>query len=273
MGNAGPGLLAKLLEAQTIATTVEKKGRNQDQGYDYAQASDVIEEAQRALHEAGLVGYLVPGEIVEREVTSRSDSAGLFVTITSTLRVVDPESGDDLELSVRGTGIDYPGDKAVYKAMTGAAKYAYASLLGIPFGDDPEADTAKAGQDRRSSGAGPATGPQKGAITRLLNRAGLERGQHAALVHAISGEDPLSKQGASNLLDLIAPLGDDQVALEAKVAELWESNVAAGDPAAGSDIPPPEGDLVEAEPSSAPDDEDLPEVLRGDDDTEGGDPS
>jgi len=53
-----------------------------------------------------------------------------------------------LNLDARGEGHD-PGDKAGYKAWTGAYKYGPRSLLQLPFGDDPEATScAETSPDR-----------------------------------------------------------------------------------------------------------------------------
>ena len=53
--------------------------------------------------------------------------------------------------SFRGVGED-AGDKAIYKALTGALKYFYIQLLSLPTGDDPEDDA----QDRRRARVKPA---------------------------------------------------------------------------------------------------------------------
>lgn len=223
------GLFAKLLVAQTAASGVGKQGRNEAQGYSYARAEDVIAEAQKALQTGGLVGYLVPGEVEQVEVQSNQGSSGLFVTLHAELVIVDPESpvegtaSDELRIPARGTGIDYPGDKAIYKALTGASKYAYSSALGIPFGDDPEdSGSSTAGQDstRRRSGGAVASAAQKRAITTILNKVGVTREEQAAIVHGIAG-DPPTKAGASEILDVIAGVDrDDAQALIAAVDRL-----------------------------------------------------
>lgn len=246
------GLFAKLLEAAREANAVDKRGQNTGQGYAYAQASDVIAEAQRALHTAGLVAFMVPGEIEEREIQAQSGQGGLFVTILSTLTIVDPDDPEHpLELTVKGTGVDYPGDKAIYKAMTGAAKYAYASALGIPFGDDPEADNAGSGQARKSRPTGDATPNQKRAITRILNRAGVPKEVQTVLVHDLAG-DPVSFDGASAILDVITV---DEALLEAAVDSLFDS---AGDEAREARASGAANLPADTEPDPAPPAEDAP---------------
>ena len=240
---ASEGLWEKLLAAQKSAQKVEKRGENKAQGYTYAQASDVIEEAHRALHEAGLVAYITPGERSAREITSQGGSAGLFVTLEASLVIADPATRDEsIVIGAVGTGVDYPGDKAIYKALTGAAKYAYASALGIPFGDDPEGETGGSGQERAPASDAPATGPQKGSITRILNRAGVSEALRFELVEAVGGK-PLTKAGASAILDRIAPVQDDPAALTAAVEALMvEANVTPP-----SDIPADTEGLPEVE--------------------------
>jgi hypothetical protein len=56
-------------------------------------------------------------------------------------RFVDARSGEELTVRVAGEGAD-PGDKAPYKAMTGALKYALLQSFLLSTGDDPEDDRA-----------------------------------------------------------------------------------------------------------------------------------
>jgi hypothetical protein len=49
----------------------------------------------------------------------------------------DVDSGEELVAKVAGQGLD-PGDKAPYKAMTGALKYALLQSFLLATGDDPE---------------------------------------------------------------------------------------------------------------------------------------
>ena len=49
----------------------------------------------------------------------------------------DVDSGEEVIAKVAGQGLD-PGDKAPYKAMTGALKYALLQSFLLATGDDPE---------------------------------------------------------------------------------------------------------------------------------------
>jgi hypothetical protein len=53
----------------------------------------------------------------------------------------DVDSGEELVAKVAGQGLD-TGDKAPYKAMTGALKYALLQSFLLSTGDDPEDDRA-----------------------------------------------------------------------------------------------------------------------------------
>lgn len=270
-GRGAGGLYAKLLVAQTNASGVEKQGRNVDQNYSYARAEDVIAEAQRALHDAELVGYTRPGEREIQRVESQRGTAGLFVTQALALVIVDPDSGDTLELEgFVGTGVDYPGDKAIYKALTGGAKYAYAAALGIPFGDDPEDSSSTSPEARETakhSGA-EATTAQKSAMTRNFNEAGVAEGLRKQIVSAIAG-DPPSKAGASEILDLLIPASKaGEAKLHAAIEQLIEraaitppSDVPGDDegvvPVSGTTpVDAGEQGILDADPGSPEDDPD-----------------
>lgn len=148
-------LATKLLEAQQSVDAVVKRGQNKGtgQGYNYATAADVIEVSRKALHDAGLIGFIREVQILDnRPITSGKGTAGMFAQVGVTLIIADaanpglPEGprengGSGIGFTALGAGIDYPGDKAVYKAQTGATKYAYANALALPFADhDPEKD-------------------------------------------------------------------------------------------------------------------------------------
>jgi hypothetical protein len=61
----------------------------------------------------------------------------------------DVDSGEEIIAKVAGQGLD-PGDKAPYKAMTGALKYALLQSFLLATGDDPEDERT----DARSTTSG-----------------------------------------------------------------------------------------------------------------------
>ena len=206
-GVANTSLLSKLHEAQKAATAVGKRGRNQKQNYSYARAEDVIREAQDALHNAGLVGAMTFSDVETSGVESKGGGAGMYLTLSGALRISDPDTGEAYEVPTFGAGIDYPGDKAVYKAMTGAAKYAYASALGIGFTDDPEKDDGRGTEDKPDKATpDEASKAQKASITRRCKELGIEA-EHKPLLIKWVGE-PLTKGRAGKLIELLKEAED-----------------------------------------------------------------
>jgi hypothetical protein len=231
--------LPALLQAQRAAKAVEKRGRNKDQGYDYVLAADVIEAAQAALHEAGLVAMMSYTEADERPIKSKSGTDGVYVMLKSELIVIDPEHGELVKVHGFGAGIDYPGDKAIYKAMTGATKYAYAAALGIPFGDDPE-DTATASSEAREGAQeqkGFASDKQRDYLRSLLDKA---QAPDSALVEAyleanFSGG---REGGISRAIDQLKENPKETIENLDALAQTWQAQQPTDAPVDDADLPP-----------------------------------
>jgi hypothetical protein len=140
MTTTKPNLASKLAKVMASIKHVPKRGRNQFHKYDYATEADIVEAVRNGLSSEGIM--LIPSaEKVEwREVQTKSGTshiATLHVKFTLT------DGNESLEFYAFGEGQD-SGDKATYKAMTGAVKYALLKLFLIPTGDDPEADNGAA---------------------------------------------------------------------------------------------------------------------------------
>lgn len=65
---------------------------------------------------------------------------GRRVVVEFTL--IDTESGEGEKSTVVGEALD-KGDKAIYKAYTGALKYYFANTWHVPTGEEPEAEVEK----------------------------------------------------------------------------------------------------------------------------------
>lgn len=133
-------LATKLAGARRSAKAIAKQGENKAQGYNYVRAEDVIAEAQRVLNRRKII--VTPSiDHVEFIPTQTGRGAAAQIAVVSmTYLVIDTDTGEQMVRTWAGTGWDSPGDKALYKAITGGTKYFYAALLGIPFGEDPEDD-------------------------------------------------------------------------------------------------------------------------------------
>lgn len=127
----------KLFLARKEAKPVEKKGKAAE-GFDFARFEDVVEEAGRLLDKRGIL--IVPQVLNEQLQFSSKEFA--IATATMEFEVVDKDGGGSLKVRWSGTGYDAPGHKALFAAQTGCEKTFLLKLLRIPYGDDPEANTA-----------------------------------------------------------------------------------------------------------------------------------
>ncbi len=110
--------------------------------YNYATEAAIVAAVRKEMAARSLL--LVPN-VKSVEWTAIQTSAGKperLCTLMVTFTVHDGENGTTLGFDVLGQGQD-SGDKASYKAMTGATKYALLKLFLIPTGHDPEDEPAQ----------------------------------------------------------------------------------------------------------------------------------
>lgn len=132
-------LVKKLAEVMKQVKYIEKKGFNKFNNYKYATESDVAEKVREVLAEQNVI--MLP-DVIEhstREHTNRKGNVEYIATVKVKFTFIDGESGEEISIHSAGEGQD-TGDKAVYKAITGAQKYALMKAFMIPTGDDPEGD-------------------------------------------------------------------------------------------------------------------------------------
>jgi hypothetical protein len=136
-------LVTALLAVQAAAGYVQKKAKNDHHKYWYAAEADILAVVRPAMIENGLV--LIGPTVVGDE---RQDEHGnLYVTLEWRLAHSSGEVWPE-PLRVIGAGNDKSGksgaigDKAIYKAYTGAVKYMLAKFLFLATGDDPENEAA-----------------------------------------------------------------------------------------------------------------------------------
>ncbi|WP_077325713.1 ERF family protein [Virgibacillus siamensis] len=141
-------LVKKLAEVMKQVKYIQKKGFNNFNKYKYATESDVQEKIREVLAEQEVIMLPDVVEHTTREHTNRSGKTEYIATVKVKFTFIDGETGEELSIHSAGEGQD-SGDKAVYKAITGAQKYALMKAFMIPTGDDPEADN---GVDERNSG-------------------------------------------------------------------------------------------------------------------------
>lgn len=135
-------LAAKLAQVIGATSAVEKKGDNEGQRYKYQRAADVANEVRGHLAKLG-VAFLLSIDSKDLQILPRGDGKAplFFFTVQGTARFIDGETGEEYLFGVAGTGEDYGGGKGLYKAITGALKYALRTAFLIPdIADDPEVD-------------------------------------------------------------------------------------------------------------------------------------
>lgn len=130
-------LIQKCAAVMATLQHVPKNGWNDYHKYHYATEADIADAVREAMAAEGVM--LIPSvEKVEwREVVSNAGKPERLATLTVRYRLTDGITAE--EFTVLGEGQDR-GDKATYKAMTGATKYALLKLFLISTGDDPEAE-------------------------------------------------------------------------------------------------------------------------------------
>lgn len=122
---------------------IPKSGRNKFHGYDYATEGDLVDHIRPKLAEVGVFLFTSIETVGSPEVVERKNSDGRIVTIATIHTFVDAETGESYAVKGAGCGED-SGDKALYKAITGAEKYMLMKNFLVATGDDPEADSPAA---------------------------------------------------------------------------------------------------------------------------------
>lgn len=132
-------LIKKLSNVMKEVKHIEKKGFNKFHRYNYATESDVAEKVREVLAEQNVMMMPDVVEHTTREHKNQKGNTEYIATVKVKFTFVDGDSGEEFSVHSAGEGQD-AGDKAVYKAITGAQKYALMKVFMIPTGDDPEAD-------------------------------------------------------------------------------------------------------------------------------------
>lgn len=142
MDKTDKSLVRKLAEVMAEVGRVPKRGRNEFHHYDYATEADIAEAVRAGLASRRVMMIPSVESLSFRELDTKGGGKQTVATVSVRYRVYDGDSGESLDIGpICGEGQD-AGDKATYKALTGATKYALLKTFLIPTGDDPEAETA-----------------------------------------------------------------------------------------------------------------------------------
>lgn len=173
-----------LVNAQAEVHTAGKSGDNKFDKYTYSKLEDFLAVAKPVLakHRIAMVLDAIETQTLDdRQTKNGGIEHAVRVKVRCTLY---HESGEELVFYGYGEGQDR-ADKAIYKALTGAKKYAVAGALAIPTSDDPEADE-KVGL---SSGKGreklDSQGNVQTKIPKWTDQQKIEAGQHNSAILAL----------------------------------------------------------------------------------------
>lgn len=137
-------LLKALQDVMGELGMVKKAGYNAFHKYKYALEADVIAEVRPAFIKHNLL--LIPSV---RDCIVQVIHDNILTQATIDYRLIHTTSGEELQYTIVGQGMD-KGDKGIYKALTGANKYALLKPLLLATGDDPENDNGEAPQKARA---------------------------------------------------------------------------------------------------------------------------
>lgn len=146
-------LAPALVKAQSEMKAAQKTGDNKFDKYRYSKLEDFFDAAKPILAKHGLA--LVMGTpsvttLADRPTKNGGSEHACQVQVSAMLL---HDSGEWIETTGHGEGQDR-ADKSIYKAITGAKKYAIAGLLAIPTTDDPEADESVGRSAAKTNSAG-----------------------------------------------------------------------------------------------------------------------
>ena len=138
-----PSMFAQLSLRQKLAVVrrriayVQKRGHNERKNYNYVTAADIAGAVGDILAELGVV--VVPRlESISHEPSRMGRSEVEHIArVVMAYTFMDVDTAEEITVKVAGEGLD-AGDKAPYKAMTGALKYALLQSFLLATGDDPE---------------------------------------------------------------------------------------------------------------------------------------
>jgi hypothetical protein len=238
--SATPNLARKLAEIIQAVKGVEKLGRNEQQGYGYVRATDILTAVRTELAKRQVV-LTTSVETQAPLILERGGRApAVIYQVTGTFTLVDGESGESLTFTMPGAGSDYGGEKGLYKAITGMTKYALKTLFLLADEiDDPEYEPAQdepAAQRPRAIGAPedapaehrrptPASPKQINLIKARAREAGFEPGSDAwrGFLAAVTGGKQSTSELAMDDVDRVLAAFDKpdlvDLFLGAKIAE------------------------------------------------------
>jgi hypothetical protein len=175
---SGPAinLRQKLAQVRREVGYIQKRGKNELHHYSYAMAADIAAAIGDRL--AALNVVLGRRNLSVKRYESQcqqGQGAETVVEVTLDYAFIDGDSDEILSVPSYGEGRD-SGDKAPYKALTGALKYALIQTFLLATGDDPEEERGETPgrREMRKSGPAPVDIEQARALYDLIEQTGTD---------------------------------------------------------------------------------------------------
>jgi hypothetical protein len=130
-------LAAKISRIYGQVTAQEKAGFNQHSKYNYFSEAQLQSYLRPLIASEGIAIFHSTDKITITPI--QGDKLKIHSTVETTHTIVDSETGETFVCRSVGEGLD-TGDKATYKAITGAVKYFYMKTFGVSDFQDPEND-------------------------------------------------------------------------------------------------------------------------------------
>jgi hypothetical protein len=145
-------LFQRLLDIMEEAGTMKKAGYNDFNKYSYIKESDVAEKFQTLLVKHGVFLFSSVTEAKSVQVQSASGKPSILSTVQMQYTFVNVDNPEDkFSVNAAGDGMD-TGDKAIYKALTGAHKYVLIRNFNLGSEDDAETASPEIGGYRVGQG-------------------------------------------------------------------------------------------------------------------------
>lgn len=138
-------LYSKMARIMGKVGTIEKRGYNSYNNYDYATAEDIKEAIRPLCAEENIWISSHRGDY-KKNIVKTKNGTSMEVELDMYFTIRCGDTGAKITLLYSGYAID-KGDKFLYKAYTGAMKYFLINNFMLSAGDDPEMDSPEIEED------------------------------------------------------------------------------------------------------------------------------
>lgn len=140
-------LYQRLLAIMAEAGTIKKLGFNEFDKYSYVKESDIAEKMQSLFVKHGV---FVTNSVIEHSTVQVTNSKGnqqMLSQVVSLYTFINADNPSEThEVRAVGDGLDR-GDKAIYKALTGAHKYMLIRNFNLGSEEDSEKESPSLGAE------------------------------------------------------------------------------------------------------------------------------